>query len=107
MRFLGMVEGTPAVPAGQRLGVSQFVVAARRGGLLRLAVGIGETVAEGQVLGEIWDVFGDVVDTLRAPAAGLVRLIWTHKAVNSGDAVLKCWVTEPAPPFAATDRFVR
>jgi uncharacterized protein len=107
MRFLGMLEGTPVVPAGQRFGVSQFVVAARRGGLLRLAVGIGETVAEGQPLGEIWDAFGDVVETLRAPARGLVRLIWTHKAVNSGDAVLKCWVTEPAPPFAPTDRFVR
>jgi hypothetical protein len=37
----------------------------------------------------------------------VVRLIWTHKAVNSGDPVLKCWVTEPAPPFAPTDRFVR
>jgi predicted deacylase len=107
MRFLGMLEGAPVVPARQRLGVAQFVVSAGRGGLLRLAVGIGETVAEGQVLGEIWDVFGDVVETLRAPARGLVRLIWTHKAVNSGDAVLKCWVTEPAPPFAPTDRFVR
>jgi aspartate/methionine/tyrosine aminotransferase len=27
--------------------------------------------------------------------------------VNSGDPVLKCWITEPAPPFAPTDRFVR
>ena len=47
MRFLGMLEGTPVVPAGQQVGVGQFVVAARRGGLLRLAVGIGETVGEG------------------------------------------------------------
>ena len=107
MRFLGMLPGAPVVPAGQLVGTGQFVVQARRGGLLRLSVGIGETVAEGQALGEIWDVFGDVVETLRAPARGLVRIIWTHKAVNSGDLVLKCWVTEPAPPFAPTDRFVR
>ncbi|HEV8309686.1 MAG TPA: succinylglutamate desuccinylase/aspartoacylase family protein [Methylomirabilota bacterium] len=107
MRFLRMLPGEPVVPAGQVLGASQFVVQARRGGLLRLSVGIGETVSEGQELGEVWDAFGDVVETLRAPARGLVRIIWTHKVVTSGDAVLKCWVTEPAPPFAPTDRFVR
>jgi uncharacterized protein len=107
MRFLGMLPGSPVVPAGQLVGTGQFVVQARRGGLLRLSVGIGETVAEGQPVGEIWDLFGDVVETLRAPARGTVRIIWTHKAVNSGDLVLKGWVTEPAPPFALTDRFVR
>ena len=107
MRFLRMLPGEPVVRENQLVGTSQFVVQARRGGLLRLSVGIGETVTEGQELGEIWDVFGDVVETLRAPARGLVRIIWTHKVVSSGDVVLKCWVTEPAPAFAPTDRFVR
>jgi uncharacterized protein len=106
MRYLGMLPGNPAVSARQLLGTGQFVVHARRGGLVRLSAGVGQTVSEGQTLGEIWDVFGDVVETLRAPARGLVRLIWTRKVVNSGDAVLKCWVTEPAPPFPPTDRFV-
>jgi hypothetical protein len=107
MRFLGMLPEQPVVPPNQLVGVSQFVVQARRGGLLRLSVGIGETITPGQPLGEVWDVFGDVVETLRAPARGLVRIIWTHKVVTSGDVVLKCWVTEPAPPFPPTDRFVR
>jgi predicted deacylase len=101
-----MLPGHPLVPARQLLGTGQFVVHARRGGLVRLSTDVGQTVAEGQTLGEIWDVFGDVVETLRAPAQGLVRLIWTRKVVNSGDPVLKCWVTEPAPPFAPTDRFL-
>jgi predicted deacylase len=107
MRYLRMVPGDPVVPAGQVVGVDQWVVQARRGGLVRLAVGIGAVVEAGQALGEIWDLFGDVVDTLRAPARGLVRIIWTHKVVHSGDPVLKAWVTEPAPPFPATDRFIR
>lgn len=106
MRYLGMLPGHPLVPARQLLGTGQFVVHARRGGLVRLSTDVGQTVAEGQTLGEIWDVFGDVVETLRAPAQGLVRLVWTRKVVNSGDPVLKCWVTEPAPPFAPTDRFL-
>jgi len=106
MRYLGMVAGDPVVPAGQQLGTDQFVVHARRGGLVRLSATIGQTIAAGETLGEIWDVFGDVVETIMAPARGLVRLVWTRKVVNSGDAVLKCWVTEPAPPFPPTDRFV-
>jgi predicted deacylase len=106
MRYLGMLPGEPAVSARQLLGTGQFVVHARRGGLVRLSAEVGQTVSEGQTLGEIWDVFGDVVETLRAPARGLVRLVWTRKVVNSGDAVLKCWVTEPAPTFPPTDRFV-
>jgi predicted deacylase len=106
MRYLGMLSGTPAVVAHQLLGTGQFIVHARRGGLVRLSTDVGQTVAEGQTLGEIWDVFGDVVETLRAPAQGLVRLVWTRKVVSSGDPVLKCWVTEPAPPFAPTDRFL-
>ena len=107
MRFLGMLTGEPVLREPQVMGVGQFVVQARQGGLLRLSVGIGETIAEGQELGEIWDVFGDVVETLRAPARGLVRIIWTHKVVNSGDVVLQCWVTEPAPPFTLPDRIPR
>jgi predicted deacylase len=95
------------VPVRQLVGTGQFVVHARRGGLVRLSAAVGETITEGETLGEIWDVFGDVVETLRAPAHGLVRLVWTRKVVNSGDALLKCWVTEPAPPFPPTDRFVR
>jgi predicted deacylase len=74
---------------------------------VRLSAEVGQTITEGQPLGEIWDVFGDVVETLRAPARGLVRLVWTRKVVSSGDTVLKCWVTEPAPPFPPTDRFVQ
>jgi hypothetical protein len=107
MRYLGMLPGQPAVTPKPLLGVGQFVVQAGKGGLLRLGVEIGDEIEAGQVLGEIWDEFGDVAETLRGPARGLIRLIWTHKVVNTGDLVLKCWVTEPAPPFPATDRFVR
>ena len=107
MRFLGMLPGPPVIRERQLVGTGQFVVQARRGGLLQLSVGIGETIEEGQELGEVWDVFGDPVETLRAPARGLIRIIWTHKVVSSGDLVLKCWTTEPAPPFALPNRVPR
>jgi predicted deacylase len=107
MRLIGMLPGEPRVARDLVQGISQFVVSAGGAGLLRLAVRVGDEIAEGQALGEIWDEYGDVVETLRAPARGLVRLVWTHKVVNTGDPVLKCWVTRPAGPFPPTDRFVR
>ena len=48
-----------------------------------------------------------MVEKLVSPADGIARLIWTHKAVNTGDPVVKCWMVEPAPPHPATDGFVR
>jgi predicted deacylase len=107
MQYLGMLSGTPAVAAHQLVATGQFVVHAQRGGLVRLAAAVGQTVDEGETLGEIWDVFGDVVETVRSPARGIVRLVWTRKVVSSGDPLLKCWITEPVPPFAPTDRFIR
>ncbi|HSB79981.1 MAG TPA: succinylglutamate desuccinylase/aspartoacylase family protein [Candidatus Methylomirabilis sp.] len=107
MRFFKMLPGEPVIHGRRMLAVGQFVVDARRGGLLRLAIGIGDEIKEGQAIAEVCDVFGDVVERIVSPANGIARIIWTHKAVNTGDPILKCWRVEPAPAFAATDGFVR
>lgn len=104
MRYFGMVEGKPHITGDRLQATGQFIVYARRGGLLRLQVGIGQELREGQVIGEIHDLYGDVVETLRSPGDGIVRLIWTPKVVNSGDSVLKCWTTRPAPAFPPLDQ---
>jgi uncharacterized protein len=107
MRFFKMLPGEPTVQGRRMLAVDQFVVDARRGGLLRLTIAIGDEIKKGQAIAEVCDVFGDVVETIVSPADGIARIIWTHKVVNTGDPIVKCWIAEPAPPFAATDRFVR
>jgi predicted deacylase len=107
MRFLEMLPGAPVICGRRLMAVDQFVVDARRGGLLRLSICIGDEIRKGQEIAEVCDVFGDVVEQIVAPADGIARIIWTHKAVNTGDPVVKCWVVEPAPRFAPTDRFVQ
>jgi len=107
MRFLGIIPGEPLVAGDKRVATGQFIVQAHRGGLVRLNVKIGDVLKEGQEIGDVVDVFGDVVERLQSPAEGVVRIIWTHKVVNSGDAILKCWTTEAAPPFPLTDRFIQ
>jgi predicted deacylase len=99
MRHLGMLPGEAEI-AGERLRArGQFVVSAKRGGLLRLAIEIGQEIEAGQEVARIVDPFGDVVERVRAEQTGIARLIWAHKAVNTGDPIVKCWQAEPAAPF--------
>jgi predicted deacylase len=92
MRHLGMIAGEPEADGGRVLPVDQFTVSTARGGLLRLAVAIGDEIAAGQEVAQVVDLFGETVERIRAPRAGIARLIWAHKAVNTGDPVVKCWV---------------
>jgi len=99
MRHLGMIPGAPIVKADMLRAVGQFIVRCGSGGLVRLAVGVGQEVAAGDVIAEIVNVFGDVVETVRSPEPGIARLIWNAKAVHTGDPLVKFWRVEPAPAF--------
>lgn len=105
MRYLGMIEGRPVIEGDRLRAREQFTVNATRGGLIRVKIEIGEEIRAGQEIAEIANVFGDVVERVVAPRDGIARLIWAAKAINTGDPVVKCWVTEPAPPFELTEPF--
>jgi predicted deacylase len=107
MRYLGMIEGIPSMLGPQIKATDRAVTRATRSGLLRLMVAIGDVVTAGDVVAEICDVFGHVVETIRVNRPGVAGLVWAHKAVSTGDPIVRCWYTEPAPPFAATDKFLQ
>jgi uncharacterized protein len=95
MRYLGMVEGTRPTP-GQRLKAQdRTIVRARRAGLLRLKVSIGDEIIAGQEVAEICDLFGEPIESVRADGGGIAGLIWSHKVVNTGDPIVRYWITEP------------
>ena len=98
LRHLGMVPGTAQRRQDMLRATGQFIVRAERGGLLRLAIGIGDAIAAGQEVATVVDVFGRVVERVVSAQAGIARLIWATKVVNTGDPIVKCWVTEPAGP---------
>jgi predicted deacylase len=98
MRYLGMIDGEPVADAGRDCvrARDRVVIRATRSGLLRLRARIGDDIRAGDEIAEICDVFGDVVERVRAPGSGIAGLIWAHKAVNTGDPILRYWLTEPA-----------
>ena len=96
MRSLGMIDGGPP-PDGLRVAArDRIVVRAGKSGLLRTVVRIGDEIRAGQEVAEIRDVFGDVVERVSASGAGIAGLIWSHKVVNTGDPIVRYWITEPA-----------
>ena len=100
MRYLGMIDGkAPPSTNGDSTRITardRIVVRATRSGLLRLKVRIGDEIRAGQELADIRNVFGEVVEVMSAPGSGIAGLIWTHKVVNTGDPVVRYWITEPA-----------
>jgi predicted deacylase len=96
LRYLGMIPGEPEAAGEHLQPTGQFVVSARYGGLLRLKIGIGDEIREQQEIAEVCNLFGEVIERIYAPHDGIARLIWAHKAVNTGDPIVKCWVVDPA-----------
>lgn len=107
MRYLKMLDGDPIITGARWKAIDRFVIRAKRAGLVHMKAKLGVPVSQGQVLAEIVDVFGEVVEQVTSPRPGIPGMIWTRKVVNSSDPVVRCWTVEPAGPFPETDRFVR
>ncbi len=105
MRYLKMIGGDPVIHGPQLLATDWHNTRATRAGLLRLKVAVGDEVIAGQEVAEVCDLFGRTVEIVRAARPGLAMLVWAHKAVNTGDPIVRCWTTEAAPPFPDTDCF--
>ncbi len=96
MKQLGMLDGQPTAPGPRIAGTGRVIVRAKRAGLLRLKVAIGDRVSPGHEVAEICNVFGDVVERVTTPGTGVAGLVWAHKVVNTGDPIMRYWTTEPA-----------
>lgn len=89
LHHLGMLAAAPGPPPAPSRRVEKASwVRARRAGLARLRVGLGDEVRRDQILGELADPFGSTVGRLRAPFDGVVIGVLHNPVVHRGDAVL-------------------
>jgi predicted deacylase len=88
---LGMLPGEPSRPRHRETwrgsGNTDRSLEATQSGLFRSAVRVGEDVAAGQLLGEIVDYDGTVVERVIAPAAGVVAMARRVPRVSAGDGL--------------------
>lgn len=76
MKAFDMIDGDPEPQQGFPVvpGVNRFhgIIRANRGGLIRLLKKPGEPIKQGEVLAEIYDLYGDVIEEVEMPVDGYV-----------------------------------
>jgi len=95
LKDVGTLAGEPQrVHDGPaRVFEENFTVATTTGGTMHPKVLPSEPIRKGQVLAEIKNIEGDVVEELLAPADGVVRVLFPKRVVNTGSIVYRGWVT--------------
>lgn len=88
MAHLGMVEPLGPAPAPPVAMDRTVWMRTDVSATYHPTVAVGEAVEEGEPVGELRDIFGEVQVSLSAPAAGVVLFLVTSLAVKAGDPLL-------------------
>jgi uncharacterized protein len=84
LRELGSLAGEVEPQPSPRVLRGFRIVTPSRGGLFEDGVGLGDEVVEGQRLARVVDPFGDVVEEILAPVAGVVLTVPVNPAAGTG-----------------------
>jgi predicted deacylase len=99
MRHLGMLEGMPEPNSGVVWLKDYRVIQSPVTGVFRAAVRDGYAIAEGGLLGELYDPFGAKIADVRAPFAGIVNyVVGTPPAVEGQPLAMISRISAPPAP---------
>jgi predicted deacylase len=84
MRKFGLLNAPVKATRPKKLG-ERHVVRSEKAGLLHAKARCGEVVTEGQELAEVVNLYGDTVEHVKSPLAGVVIMAYPSPAINSGD----------------------
>lgn len=88
LRHLKMLDGEIEAKATPIESVKSKWVRARRGGLFRPEISLGDRVAAKSVMGYVADVYGKTQSTVKAPFPGIVIGLLNNPLVYQGDALI-------------------
>lgn len=88
----GMLEGDVTVASNPRRFDKIVPVHSTCGGGLKTVVTLGDEVREGQDIAKVYDIFGSLRDTVKAPTAGLILRIMRLGNIATGAEV--AWVAK-------------
>lgn len=88
MKHLKMIEGQSTLPPKQSVTSRGSFGKAKRGGFWHPCVSAGTVVAEGDIIGEITNLQGDLLETVKAPDSGELLMVVVNPAITSGDSLL-------------------
>jgi predicted deacylase len=89
MRQLQMMEGAPKAVKEQKMASQLTTLTVHHGGLWHLRVQAGDAVSQGDIIGEVTDLQGEVVETVKAPTKGILLVVIHNPVVDPGR-----WIAE-------------
>jgi len=92
MKSLNMIDGEPEVPSDQVVVHGRYEIFAGKAGIFYPATELGAQIKKGDVLGEIRDLEGKIVEEIIAPRDGVVMLMMTNPVKHPDDLIFKCWL---------------
>jgi uncharacterized protein len=87
LKALQVIPGEPVVPRPARRVKKGHWMRARQGGVFERTVDLLQNVAQGETIGIVYDLLGHPLETITAPAAGIVIGLRYAAIVGSGDYV--------------------
>ena len=87
-RAYGLLPGEPRTPERQVVVEAFAPVRPTRGGFVHHAVALYDFVTAGQTVGTVHTVFGEPLETLAAPADGVVWSMSVYPMAATGETVL-------------------
>ncbi|HSB80906.1 MAG TPA: succinylglutamate desuccinylase/aspartoacylase family protein [Candidatus Methylomirabilis sp.] len=92
MKSLKMIEGKPEIPADQVVLHGRYEIFCRTAGLFYPTVKMGDPVKRGDLLGEIRDLEGKILEQIVAPRDSVVLLMMTNPVKHPDDLMFKMWL---------------
>ena len=113
MKYLDMIDGKPQRPGTQSLFETKMpeqaldstesagfrIIHTNRGGLLYPKVKPGDHIREGQILGDVGDLKGDIIEQIVAPISSTIIMMYPKHVVNEGDPIFFVAPVEELPPI--------
>lgn len=96
----GLLSGKPEMPSVQIEVNGRHEVTSNRGGMSHLYVKPGDYVKAGQVVGEIRDMFDDVLEELKTPVNGIIQRCSLLPTVATGARVCNVAQTDRGEEWA-------
>jgi predicted deacylase len=84
LKHLKMIPGEPAKKNKQIFVDRLVAIRAQRGGMLRLKVKMCDRVKKGDVIGEVTNLFNEVIETIRTPEDGVLIKLATSALICTG-----------------------
>lgn len=94
MKYLGMIDGEPEIPSEQHIFTDVKMARCNHGGFLAVKVEPGQRVSNGEILGEVTDLYYKVKEQIVSPVDGWVTRITTSATVSSGDTAVEIGCAE-------------